>query len=149
MAYRNWDRIPPIKAVMTPFPWYIHLEDGLEHARDVMREHDIRHLPVTNRGALVGVVTDRDVQLLLGPGRVAEGRDALKVEDACVPGAYVVDLSVPLDRVLREMAERHIGSALITKNGKLAGIFTATDACRCLAEYLGARFPTPGGDEAA
>jgi CBS domain-containing protein len=34
------------------------------------------------------------------------------------------------------MAEHHIGSAIITKNDKLVGIFTVTDACRALAEIL-------------
>jgi len=35
------------------------------------------------------------------------------------------------------MAENHIGSAIVTKNDKLVGIFTVTDACRALAEVLG------------
>jgi CBS domain-containing protein len=34
------------------------------------------------------------------------------------------------------MAEHHIGSAVVTKNDKLVGIFTVTDACRALAEIL-------------
>jgi CBS domain-containing protein len=34
------------------------------------------------------------------------------------------------------MAEHHIGSAIVTKNDKLVGIFTVTDACRALAEVL-------------
>jgi CBS domain-containing protein len=34
------------------------------------------------------------------------------------------------------MAEDHIGSAIVTKNDKLVGIFTVTDACRALAEVL-------------
>jgi CBS domain-containing protein len=40
------------------------------------------------------------------------------------------------------MAKRHIGSAIITKKEKLAGIFTSTDACRALAKLLG---PTDAG----
>jgi CBS domain-containing protein len=34
------------------------------------------------------------------------------------------------------MAENRIGSAIVTKDGKLVGIFTVTDACRALAEVL-------------
>ena len=30
----------------------------------------------------------------------------------------------------------HIGSALVTKHGKLVGIFTVTDVCRVFAEFL-------------
>jgi CBS domain-containing protein len=35
------------------------------------------------------------------------------------------------------MAENRIGSAIVTKHGKLVGIFTVTDACRALAEIIG------------
>jgi CBS domain-containing protein len=35
------------------------------------------------------------------------------------------------------MADNRIGSAIVTKDGKLVGIFTVTDACRALAEVLG------------
>ena len=46
------------------------------------------------------------------------------------------------------MAGRHIGSALVVKGEKLAGIFTMTDACRVLADLLRARFHGPD-DEVA
>jgi CBS-domain-containing membrane protein len=49
---------------MTPFPWHVHLDDHLGHAREVMRERGIRHLPVTDDGELVGIVTDRDIGLV-------------------------------------------------------------------------------------
>ena len=52
---------------------------------------------------------------------------------------YAVERDEPLDRVLAEMAERHIGSAVVTDGGKLVGVFTATDACRYFAEYLRSR----------
>ena len=44
--------------------------------------------------------------------------------------------STPVAIVARTMAEHHIGSALVTKDGKLVGIFTVTDACRALARIL-------------
>ncbi len=58
------------------------------------------------------------------------------------PESYVVDAQTPLDEVLDHMASHRIGSALVTSNGELAGIFTATDACRAFAEFLRAG----GGD---
>jgi hypothetical protein len=35
------------------------------------------------------------------------------------------------------MRRSHIGSAIVTKHGKLVGTFTVTDACRALAEIIG------------
>ncbi len=142
------DRIPSVKAVMTPFPWFIHIEDRLTRAVQVMAEHEIRHLPVTQQGRLVGVVSERDIQLVESRTDPRE-RDALQVRDACVLDAYVVDVGEPLDRVLLEMARRHIGSTLVVKNRKLAGILTVTDACRAFGEFLRAIFPRDDGNEAA
>jgi hypothetical protein len=36
------------------------------------------------------------------------------------------------------MAAQRIGSAVVTRRGKLAGVFTASDACRTFADYLDA-----------
>lgn len=143
MFLKKPDRIPAIMTAMTPFPWFIHIEEELGRAREVMDEHGIRHLPVTEKGELVGVLSQRDIALLEGGGVVG------CVRDACVLDAYVVDVSEPLDRVLREMAERQIDSALVVRNQKLAGIFTATDACRAFAELLRVLFPGGSGNEAA
>ena len=131
---------------MTPFPWFIHIEDRLGRAAEVMAERDIRHLPVTEDGELVGVLAERDLQLVMGSAASPEQRASLTVRDACVLDAYVVETSEPLDRVLLTMARRHIGSALVVKNGKLAGIFTVTDACRCFAELLESLSPEIGDD---
>jgi acetoin utilization protein AcuB len=141
-------RIPSIKAVMTPFPWKVRLDDPLSHATAVMRERKIRHLPVTDGDQLVGIVTERDITLV--EQAVGDSRESasLRVRDACVIDAYVVDLSAPLDRVLAEMAERHIGSALVVKRGKLAGIFTSSDACHHFGRFL-AQFCDSGGNDAA
>ncbi len=142
------DRIPAVMAVMTPFPWFIQLDDRLDHALEVMELHEIRHLPVTDEGTLVGLVTQRDVSGLLSGLSEAE-RATRQVGSATVEEAYVVDVSTPLDAVLLEMAGRHIGSALVTKAGRLAGIFTATDACRAFGEFLQACFPSDPSGRAA
>jgi CBS domain-containing protein len=125
---------PKLKNVMTPFPYSVDGEAPLEQATEFMRQHKVRHLPVTTKGALTSLVTDRDIKLVLGPD-FAYPRD-LKVRDAMVKDCYIVDLATPLAAVLRHMAEHRIGSAVVTRRDKLAGVFTATDACRAFADYL-------------
>ncbi len=136
--------IPLIKAVMTPFPYSIELDSALADARQMMAEHRIRHLPVTQGRRLVGVVSERDVQRALDS---APGGDA-RVRDAYRSDVYAVQLGERLDAVLLRMAARHLGSAVVLKGDRIAGIFTTTDACRCFAEFLRAQLPG-GGDEAA
>ncbi|MBM2829674.1 MAG: hypothetical protein HW411_464 [Gammaproteobacteria bacterium] len=141
--------LPLIKSVMTPFPYAIDIDAPIEEARAFMQRQNIRHLPVISGGKLVGVVSDRDIKLYLGPDLDYPKASETKVRDVYLDKPYVVDLNESLDNVLTVMAEKHIGSALVTRDGKLAGLFTATDACRSFAEHLRKQFRPSGGDEAA
>jgi len=130
-------RNPQVIAFMTPFPYSIDVDAPLKDAHRLMREHHFRHLPVTRADAIVGVLTDRDIKLVLGPDFDYPNEEQLTVRDAYVERPCVVNASTPVAIVARTMAENHIGSAIVTKNDKLVGIFTVTDACRALAEVLG------------
>lgn len=142
-------RIPAVKAAMTPFPFSVDSGASTNEALEFMREHGIRHLPVTSNGSLAGMVSDRDIRLVLGPDASDSSGDNIRVRDAMVADAYVVDLETQLDEVLAHMAEHHLGSAIVTRKGKLAGVFTVTDACRVFAETLREQFRRSGGDDAA
>jgi CBS domain-containing protein len=129
-------RNPQVIAFMTPFPHSIDIDASLAQARRMMREGHFRHLPVTSGRNIVGVVTDRDIKLLLGPDFGNPDERELRVHDAYIDKPCVVPASTPVATVARTMAEHHIGSAIVTKNDKLVGIFTVTDASRALADIL-------------
>jgi acetoin utilization protein AcuB len=130
-------RNPQVIAFMTPFPHSIDVDAPLEDAHKLMREHRFRHLPVMSGGEIVGVLTDRDIKLVLGPDFGSPEERELRVRDAYVERPCVVPASTPVAKVARVMAQNRIGSAIVTKHGKLVGIFTVTDACRALAEIIG------------
>lgn len=129
--------IPTIQRYMTTSPHSIGVDQTLAHARGVLIEHGIRHLPVLRGGRLVGLVTDRDLRL------VESLRDvdptSIKVEDAMSPNVYCASPDTPLDEVVASMAEQKYGSAVIMQNNKVVGIFTTVDACRAFAEMLRGR----------
>lgn len=127
---------PRLADLMTPFPYSVDAQATVAEAVEFLRAHKIRHLPVTEGGSFVGVVTDRDIKLMLGPDFAYPDARELKVRDVMVEDPYVVDVDTPLHTVLRDMAEQRIGSTIVTRDGKLIGIFTSTDACRAFAEYL-------------
>jgi acetoin utilization protein AcuB len=128
--------LPKLENVMTPFPYSVDAEAPIDQAVEFMRTHKIRHLPVTANGKLTSVVSDRDIKLVLGPDFAYPNSRELKVRDAMVQDCYIVDLAAPLAAVLRHMAAERIGSAVVTRRGKLAGVFTANDACRAFADHL-------------
>ena len=145
---KKLQEMPRVKMVMTPFPYFIEQREPLARAEEMMKRHRIHHLPVMDEGTPVGVISHRDLRRTLDRGSGEDGKP-LTVEEVPREDAYVADLSEPLDRVLRHMAEQRLGAALVVKDDRLAGIFTYTDACRCFSENLRRQFPPPGGDEAA
>jgi len=146
MDLQRLERIPSIKAVMTPFPYTLAVEAALSSAEAIMHEHGVRHVPVESAGRIVGIVSDEDLHRASRAG--SPGGDP-RVGDFCVSEPYVVDLETRLDHVLAQMAQRRVAAVLITRGGKLVGIFTTTDACQELADALRARFAPSGGNSAA
>jgi acetoin utilization protein AcuB len=143
------NHIPTMGSVMTSFPHVVGIDESLRRARTLMVEHEVRHLPVKDGDALVGVLTDRDIKRALDPDLGLPPKEELFVRDLFVPDAYVVDMREPLDGVLEHMFRHHIGSALVTKAGRLVGIFTTVDACRLFCEHLRSLFPPGLGHTAA
>lgn len=129
--------IPKISKYMTTSPITVGKDQTLAHAHHVLREHKIRHLPVLNGGHLVGIITDRDLNLIetlkdVDPQKVT-------VEDAMTPDPYSVSPEAMLDEVVAEMAEKKYGSAVIVDNNKVVGVFTTVDAMTAFAELLHSR----------
>lgn len=134
---------------MTPFPYSIEPKASAQAAQELMSEHGIHHLPVTEEGALIGMISRDDINLLLDKELIKGKSKSLKVRDAMVEDNYTVDMSERLDSVLHRMAEHHLRSVVVTRKGKLVGIFTQIDACAAFAEFLREQLRRSGGGTAA
>ena len=117
---------------MTPSPLTIDQGCTLTQAHEVMRAHHIRHLPVLHGGKLVGIVSQRDLALVESLPDVDPGE--VQVEEAMSTDVYTLSADAPLLMAANEMAERRIGSAVVTEGGRVVGVFTEVDACRSLAQ---------------
>ena len=93
-------------SVMTPFPYAVQLDDSLRRARELMAEHDVRHLPVLRSHVLVGILSDRDIKRAMNPDLGLPPIEELFVRDIYVPDPYVVEDHAPLDDVLEHARER-------------------------------------------
>lgn len=141
--------VPTLATTMTPFPYSIDVNQPLADAMAMMEEHGFHHLPVTEEGNLVGVLSDRDLKYVDSPFSSASLQDDLYVKDIYTSRAFVVDIHDALDGVLKVMADKHLGSALVTKNGKLAGILTHNDIYRKFADLIHKMKAKPEGNDAA
>jgi acetoin utilization protein AcuB len=119
---------------MTRTPHLIGAEQSMKSAHDLMRAHEIRHLPVLHGGKLIGLLSIRDLHLVetlpdVDPERV-------RVEEAMTQDVYTVEPKTPLKQVVTEMAARKLGSAVVVEGTKVVGVFTTIDALELLAERL-------------
>jgi len=98
----------------------------------------IRHLPVLERGKVIGIVSDRDLYKALGPrsrrrGVVPKkGTTALyvapkKVRHIMRRGVITVGPDAALSEAAWLMAGRKIGALPVVDRSKLVGIVTSTD----------------------
>lgn len=130
-------QIPRVQKFMTVMPHSIGEDISIRTAVSMMRENHFRHLPVVQAGQLVGLLTDRDVKLASG----FAGPSDLLVEEVMTQAPYTVLPEAPLDQVVLEMAEHKYGCAIVRQsNGKIVGIFTATDGLRVLGELMQANY---------
>jgi acetoin utilization protein AcuB len=125
-----------VKDLMTKKVITISLDDKIDQAFFRFHFDGIRHLPVvTEKGTLVGMISDRDIRKVLGPShRKLQKNDGtiLTVSDRKV---RMVMRRQPLTIGPEEqtataaaiMVKKKIGALPVISNKKLVGIITATD----------------------
>ena len=127
--------MPPISQYMTRQPWTIRADATMTQAHELMREHQIRHVPVLEGGKLVGIVSQRDLHLI--ETLPDSNPDKVAVEEAMTQEVYTVGPDDPVDTVVERMSDHKYGSAIVVNpRGTVEGIFTSVDALRLLADVL-------------
>jgi acetoin utilization protein AcuB len=127
-----------IKDVMTPCPHYIEASASLDEAVKKMGLQSIRHLPVIEKGALIGIISERDVILSQFVCKTTNYCPA--AGDICVSEIYSVLDTTPAAEVALNMAKKKHDCAIVCdKEENVIGIFTTTDACRLIHRILGSK----------
>ena len=125
----------PVEEFTTPDPVTADAGTMVDDLRLLMERHGIRHLPIVQDGAVVGIVSDRDVRLFAGLS--AAEKFQVQASDIMAENPLSVTASTPLDEVAFLMSERKVGSVIVNdEEGALLGIFTATDALNALIEII-------------
>jgi acetoin utilization protein AcuB len=136
MLVRNWMN----KEVIT-----VEARDSMQYAMKLMKENDIRMLPVMSTGKLVGVVTDRDLKR-------ASASDAttleiheyiyllskIKVKDIMTKEPVTVPFDYTLEETAQVLLENKIsGAPVLDHDGKIVGTITQSDIFRALVSLTG------------
>lgn len=119
---------------MTSNPVTIPADLSLADAAQRMHDHGIRHLPVIDQGHVVGIVSERDLALIMGiPG---VNKERVEVTEAMSAHPYIVRPDALLEDVVAMMEERKLGTAVIMEDGEMRGIFSVVDALAALLIML-------------
>jgi acetoin utilization protein AcuB len=131
MLVRDW---------MTPEPVTVSPQTSLLNVRRILLLHRIRHLPVVEGEAVVGIISDRDVavgdphttdalsrlQSDLLSGRYRSAAEVMSTPvQVCAPGD-------PVSAAARTMLTRRIGALPVVEDGRLVGIVSTVDCLRAL-----------------
>ncbi len=137
MLVKNWMS----KKVAT-----VHVNDTMQDAVKLLREHDIRMLPVMEQGELVGIVTDRDMKR-------ASASDATTLDvHELIHLVSTIEIkrimtknpiTVPFDFTVEETAEvllknKISGVPVLNDDKEIVGIITQTDLFKVLISLTGA-----------
>lgn len=119
-----------VQQFMTRAPHTIGADQSLAKAHAVMREHDLRHLPVLEGGRLVGVISQRDLYMIEALPDVDP--EAVSVSEARSSDVFTVSPRSTVRKVAGDMATQKYGSAVVMDGAEVVGVFTTTDALAVL-----------------
>ncbi len=130
-----------VRAIMTKPPIDVGMDATLLQIHEIMEQHRIRHILITDQGALMGVVSSIDVARQLSPrlGTLAEkneDRDSLSMlaHRFMTRNPVTITGDTPIWVAAEMLLSRKVSCLpVISANGLLEGIITITDLMRLLA----------------
>jgi acetoin utilization protein AcuB len=134
-----------IREVMTREPYVAQVRDSIRTVVSELAEADVRHLPVVENGALVGIVSDRDLREVVPSALDATERPresekilARPISDVMSSDVVSVGPEDDLVEAIDLMIEHRIGAIPVVDDGsaELIGIVSYVDALRAAREAL-------------
>jgi acetoin utilization protein AcuB len=130
--------------IMTTSVTTLPHDGSLLNAALLMRQTDLRHLPVVKNGAVIGLLSDRDVNRAapsrFGPLSQEEYNQIFKntpIEKVMTKDPYTAPPDTPVRNVVHVPCERKIGAGpVVTETGALVGIVTRADLLDLLQSLL-------------
>lgn len=139
-----------VRSVMRAHPWTIDVGAPVRRALELMEVGGMRHLPVTDSGHLVGIVSDRDLRALRLELRDARnGVASLETEDALAQpigsvmerGVISVSPHTSIEDAVQLLREHTIGALPVLDEARIVGILSVIDVLAYFGGVLADDWP--------
>lgn len=118
---------------MTAAPLTIASDVTVDEALRIMRNNDVRHLPVISENRLVGLVTDTELRTAWFPSLL----ETLSVQDVMVKEPVTVRSDETVYQAARLLHHNKVTGLPVLEDGYLVGIITQADILGLFLEVMG------------
>lgn len=134
-----------VEELMTSKVFTIDPHDMIDRVFFLIHYEKVRHLPVVEKGKVIGMVSDRDMYKALGPKSNSNAIESnktgtelhvipKKVQNIMRRGVISVTPDTLASDAAALMAEHKIGALPVLENDKLVGILSSTDILRVFSK---------------
>lgn len=131
-----------VKELMSTELTTVSPNDKLDRVFFLYNFENFRHLPVVEKGKLVGILSDRDLKKILGPKKtIVENPDGTtvqlstrKVKNIMRRNVMTIEPEQRAADAAAIMAKKKIGALPVVHKNKLVGIITATDILKAFVK---------------
>jgi CBS domain-containing protein len=121
-----------VRHIMDSDPVSVTVADSVETVLHVMRDHDLRGVPVVNEGGrCVGIITEAD--LVLSFEERARKAYASTAEDMMTPDPVTIEPDASVREAARVIARKKHNRLPVIEHGRLVGVVTRVDVLDGLA----------------
>ena len=129
-----------VEDYMTSHPMTLDAFESIPNAVKKLERGGFRHLPVLERGVLVGIISDRGLKAalpsdatILSRWEMGELIEGVEVRSIMTHPLETIGPDVPLEQAARRLHELGIGAlAVVSESGKLEDILSVQDLLRSI-----------------
>ncbi len=116
----------------------------------LLQPRGFRHVPVTEHGSLVGIISDRDLKQAMvslagagaGGAALERARERLTAAEIMMRGVTTIGPMFPAEEAARLMTTQKISALPVTEGDRLVGIVTETDILQLFVRAMGVLEPS-------
>ncbi|SDR69015.1 CBS domain-containing protein [Polaribacter sp. KT25b] len=136
-------KIIPISEIMTTSVVTLSIDDTLEEAEKIFKEHKIKHIPIVKNKEIVGMLSYTDL-LRISYADVSDDEkdvenfvyDIFTIQQVMTKNLYTVPPYSTVKDVAELLSQKEFHALPVVEDNELVGIVTTTDLINYLVKQL-------------